>query len=342
MALNFVVSYTFSPSTTIASAQVNTNTNDVASVFQGLEAVTKSFARLQVDAVPSVAADVVRKDYVDRYAPYRRPTLTYVSGTVVSLETGISGTSGQAQVLFPDGNLRTDSTTSRIQATLTQNAVLSGTAQGGLRTGSVANNTWYCYYAVKTSDNSSNFVLVADVVVPIQANFATLNSNFGTNSWEYIGTAPYGDNSGTATAVPVFAMYGNMTIFDNALVLASAGTPGRGVRLATTAGAANLTYTFASGTTLSSGQLPVHLRHVTYAVAEDGQRANGGGQIANANSTFFYAFVAIGSSTQVSFPFEAIASDGVKYTVNTGTPKIDIFMPAYKDSVLGIGSNPLL
>ena len=42
MALNFVKSYTFTPSTTVVSNQVNTNFDDIASVFQGLEAETKT------------------------------------------------------------------------------------------------------------------------------------------------------------------------------------------------------------------------------------------------------------------------------------------------------------
>lgn len=49
MAINFTVSFTFTPGTTISSSQVNTNFSDEAGVWQGLEAGTKSLSRLAVD-----------------------------------------------------------------------------------------------------------------------------------------------------------------------------------------------------------------------------------------------------------------------------------------------------
>src|SRR4051812_44558629 len=122
MAINYTVSYTFTAGTTISSSQVNTNTSDNANTWTGLEALTKSFSNLRVDATPTAATDVSIKSYVDKLNNYRRPVLQYSSGTVVNLETGINGTSGQAQILFPDGTLRTDSTSSRINLTMSQTA----------------------------------------------------------------------------------------------------------------------------------------------------------------------------------------------------------------------------
>src|SRR5205823_4004220 len=114
---------------------------------------------------------------------------------------------GQAQILFPDGNLRTDSTSGRINCNLAQVAALSGTAQSGLQTGTVSTNTWYAIYAVKTTDNSSNFVTVADKTnLPVQANYSTLNTNFGTNGWVYLGLVRNGDNSGATNVVLSFYM----------------------------------------------------------------------------------------------------------------------------------------
>lgn len=49
MAISFTVSYTFSPSTTISSSQVNTNFSDEANVWAGIEAKTKTFSNLGVD-----------------------------------------------------------------------------------------------------------------------------------------------------------------------------------------------------------------------------------------------------------------------------------------------------
>lgn len=49
MAISYTISYTFSPSTTISSSQVNTNFSDNSSTWQGIEAKTKTFSNLGVD-----------------------------------------------------------------------------------------------------------------------------------------------------------------------------------------------------------------------------------------------------------------------------------------------------
>src|SRR5438552_2081254 len=49
MAISYSISYTFSPSTTISSSQVNTNTSDNANTWNGIEAKTKTFSNLGVD-----------------------------------------------------------------------------------------------------------------------------------------------------------------------------------------------------------------------------------------------------------------------------------------------------
>lgn len=111
MALSFTVSYTFSPSTTISSSQVNTNTSDVALVFQGLEDKTKSFNNLKVDTSPASATEVAIKSYVDSLMTWRRPVLKYGSATTVSVESGLDGTSGDIPMVFPDGSYRTETST---------------------------------------------------------------------------------------------------------------------------------------------------------------------------------------------------------------------------------------
>lgn len=49
MALNYSISYTFSPSTTISSSQANTNFSDNSNTWNGLEAKTKTFSNLGID-----------------------------------------------------------------------------------------------------------------------------------------------------------------------------------------------------------------------------------------------------------------------------------------------------
>lgn len=65
MAINYTISYTFSPSTVISSSQVNQNFQDNANTWTGLEALTKSFSHLKVDNDPASALEVATKQYVD-------------------------------------------------------------------------------------------------------------------------------------------------------------------------------------------------------------------------------------------------------------------------------------
>lgn len=334
MAINFTISYTFSPSTTISSSQVNTNFSDEANVWTGLEAKTKSFAALQVDATPSVGADVVRKDYVDGLMPYRRPVLQWASTSAVNMETGINGTSGQARILFPDGNLRTDSTASRINLDITRNAAFSGTAQSGLRSGSASANTWYACYAVKTSDNTSNFVMAADTVLPIQANFTSLNSNFGSNSWVYLGLIRYGDNSGATTSILKFFQAGNITIFQNTATAVQVNA-GSGISVASTASAASLAHSYSAGTGNTNTPNNVVFTYyrvtsgtaVLYNVEDSGQNFN-----------YLTYTVASGNTSYLLW----ISSAGGIIMIPGSNAKMEIWITGFVDGVLGIGSNPLL
>lgn len=338
MALNFTVSYTFSPNTTIASAQVNTNTSDVANVFTGLEAETKTLSKLKMDADPTIALEVATKQYVDHYASYRRPVLVYNSGTVVNLETGIDGTSGECKVLFPDNNVRTDSTTSRIQCNLAQVAALSGVAQSGLRTGSVASNTWYAIYAVKTSDNTANFVAVADTVLPIQANFTTLNSNFGTNSWVYIGLVRNGDNSGAGSVVLSFVQSGNFTKLLNTCANNSRNTAG--IQYLSNTSTQSLTYTYSAGT--SATAVPNNIAFCYWIGADNGS-ITGGFYLADSGAARYAANGISYNNDSIVLNTWLAASEGLGLR-ETGAQnvKMDATLGGWIDNALGVGSNPLL
>ncbi len=335
MALNFTVSYTFSPSTTISSSQVNTNTSDVANVFNGLEAETKTLAKLKVDIDPTLALEVATKQYVDHYSTYRRPVLQYASSTVVNIEKGINGTSGQAQILFPDGNLRTDSTTTRINCNLAQVAALSSTAQSGIRTGTLVSNTWYAIYAVKVTDNSSNFVLVADTVLPLQTNFATLNINFNANGWVYLGLVRYGDNSGAGNVILAFTQSGGVTIFRNTCVVQATNQNGMGLVAGTSV--SSLNYTYLAGTT--GGAIPAN---ITLALYAESNNVNGQDvAVQDTSGAYAYAYTYQGSAgphIQVAW---GPAASGFKVVAGASC-NIDIVLSGFMDSVLGVGSNPIL
>lgn len=339
MALNFTVSYTFSPGTTISSSQVNTNTTDVASVFQGLEAETKTLAKLKVDIDPTLALEVATKQYVDHYSAWRRPILQWTSVTVVDVQSGLNGTSSAIPIQFPDGTMRTETVSTRTTFDITRNAVLvtSGAQSGLTGATSEAINTWYALYAVKVTDSSTLWVTVGSTVLPLQANFATLNTAYGTSGWVYLGLIRNGDNSGSTGDILNFAMVGNRTYFKNTLASTPALT---GTLLATTAGASTLSWAYASGT--GTAQVPsIVVGGMVIATAT--ARAAAGYGLSNSAGTQNYStwdggpiatiqnmWIQLGGGLLISNN-AAATSDGFNFALG-----------GFDDYVLGVGSNPLL
>lgn len=334
MAINFTVSYTFAPGTTISSSQVNTNFSDNANVWTGLEALTKSFSALRVDATPTTSTDVAIKSYVDKLNAYRRPILQYSSGSQVNMETGIDGTSGEAMILFSDGTRRTDSTSGRINCTMSQTAAFSGSAQSGIDTGSVSNTTWYSFYAVKVTDSSTNFVMAASALVPTQANFSTLNSRLGTNGWVYLGVLPYGDGSAVTNAICKFGMAGNTIKLIN-IPSVSAANVVLGVRVANSASTNALAYTYAAGTTVGT-QIPAQLR-LGYWMAD----VSNGVLITGSSDAALEHFInnVVGALIIENGPLEI--TQGFRNFSSSATAT-SLTLSGYVDGALGVGANPLL
>ena len=335
MALNFTVSYTFSPSTTISSSQVNTNTSDVAAVFQGLEAETKSLAKLKVDIDPTLALEVATKQYVDHYSTWRRPVLKYASATTVSIESGLDGTSGNIPMLFPDGSVRTETSATRTTFDITRNAVLvtSGAQSGLTGATSEANNTWYALYAVKVTDSSTQWVTVGSTVIPTQGNYATLNTAYGTSGWVYLGLIRNGDGASAAADLISFKQAGNLTVFSNRV--SGNGADLEGLRLATSAGATSITYQRTNGT--GATDIPVHIQIGIYA----------GGCATGSTVTNFRERdqavswqVSIGTA-QAAGRWTGLLDNGFQVS-NGSSVGMDILLSGIVDGVLGVGSNPLL
>lgn len=335
MAINYVVSYTFSPSTTISSSQVNTNFSDNASTWQGLEAKTKSFAALQVDATPTAAADVPRKDYVDKLNAYRRPVLQFGSVTTVAIEAGLDGTSGDIPLLFPDGTLRTETSTTRTTFNITRNAVLvtSGAQSGLTGATSEATNTWYALYGVKVTDSSTLWVTVGSTVLPLQANFSTLNTAYGASGWVFLGMIRNGDNSGATGDILAFKQTGNFTLFDNTCSGSSSNTTG--LRLANTAGATSLTYSYSAGTGTTG--IPNHFVQALYAGGINPGTASS--SMADSTNTLV-AFTSDGTHRLLIRTLMS-AAGGVQLN-NATSVAMDVWIAGWSDPVLGIGANPVL
>lgn len=341
MAINYTVSYTFSPNTTIASAQVNTNFSDNAAVWVGLEALTKSFAKLKVDADPSTSLEVATKQYVDHYSTWRRPVLKFGSVTTVSVESGLDGTSGDIPMLFPDGTMRTETSATRTTFDITRNAVLvtSGAQSGLTGVTSEATNTWYALYAAKVTDSSILWVTVGSTVLPLQANFATLNTAYGTGGWSYLGMIRNGDQGSTNSDILDFTMCGNTTRFNGAVTGGNAARAGVGIIMATTASATSLTYSSSTGT--SGAVIPNHLGLVMYTHAQSGGASHSVDISASPGSKFFASQDGLTAYT-LSLPPIPIGN-GLK-SANSGgvSSQTDIVLSGFIDGVLGVGSNPLL
>jgi hypothetical protein len=335
MAINFTVSYTFSPSTTISSSQVNTNFSDNAAVWQGLEAETKSFAKLKVDIDPTLALEVATKQYVDHYSTWRRPVLQFGSVTTVAVESGLDGTSGDIPILFPDGTVRTETSTTRTTFDITRNAVLvtSGAQSGLTGATSEATNTWYALYACKVTDSSTLWVTVGSTVLPLRANYATLNTAYGTNGWVYLGLIRNGDNAGATGDILTFVQNGNTTFFQN---LTSDSTTG--MQLARTASAQTLSASYSAGT--GALQIPNNIGIVSYDM---GTFAVSGQQSGYANSAgSIIAVIAAVSGSGCQFQFFSTAANGTKSTISAAANQIFIYLNSFVDNSLGVGSNPLL
>jgi hypothetical protein len=197
---------------------------------------------------------------------YRRPALSFVSVTTVDVENN-TGTANETRIIFPDGTERsvtedTASTNKYRRFIITAAAEFtSGTEDSGLRSGlAEATDTWYAIYAVKSTINTANFVLAGDTTLPSQANFATLNTRYGTNGWVYLGMIRNGDASAATGDILSFYQSGIKVGFANTCT--GQAMNGLGLRLATSAGATTLTYTYAAGT--GTAQIPAHIVFVDW------------------------------------------------------------------------------
>lgn len=333
MAINFTVSYTFSPNTTISSTQVNTNFSDNANVWTGLEALTKTFAKLKVDVDPTTALEVATKQYVDHLMAYRRPVLQFATVATVTVESGLDGTAGDIPILFPDGNLRTETSTTNSTFNIARNTALSGTTQSGLRaTLSEAANTTYFLYAVKVTDNSTHWVTVGDTLSPIRANFSTLNTNFGISGWVYLGSIKNGNGSGGSSDILSFVQTGNLTKFNN-INSTTSSIAMAGYIAATTAGATSLTYSAALA------DFGANITQMYFTV--DIPAVNAGATVRDSASGKAYATkFAINERWICALP--AIpSSEGIEISLGSSVA-MDVIVQGYVDGALGIGSNPLL
>ncbi|UOF79080.1 hypothetical protein [Caudoviricetes sp.] len=184
-------------------------------------------------------------------ARYRKPRLEYSSASVVSIENN-TGTASETIIVGRD-RLWTvvDRTCSLATTANGYDAADTGAAVSGIEDGlAEAANTWYYIYAVEVqygSDaNGSNCILCATTTSPLQANCATLDTEYGAGKWVYLGVIRNGFNDGVTTTdiVPfVYDGYGHIEF-----TAAATDGVGAGVRVISASTDADSTWTVALGT----------------------------------------------------------------------------------------------
>jgi len=280
--------------------------------------------------------------YLANIFGYRRPVLQFISVTAVDVENN-TGISNQTRIVFPDGEFRdvtedTASTNKYRRFLITAAAEFtSGTEDSGVRSGiSEATNTWYAIYAVKSVINAVNFVLAGDTTLPLQANFSTLNSRYGTNGWVYLGMIRNGDGAGSTGDILDFVQHGNRVMFRNTNADANFGGAHCGLILATSAGTTSLGWVYAAGT--GTAQVP---NNILMGDAFFG-RDTGTTEI-----TFFATGTRTlyrhqnGTSGRIGVSIFTSLSAGVSVGSGASNPMI-IELQGWVDNALGIGFNPVL
>lgn len=269
---------------------------------------------------------------------YRRPVLQFISVTQIDVENN-TGTANQTKIIFPDMSIRTviEDTAStnkyrRFDITAAANFT-SGTEDSGLYSAlSEANNTWYAIYAVKSQINVLNFVLVGDTTLPLQANYATLNSRYGTDSWVYLGMIRNGDNNPAPGDLLDFVQAGGYTRLKN-------GSGGVGIEFGRSAGAASVSYAPTQGT--GTTDIPNHFPVVEWVVEINDTSNFMARDFTNAR-TYSARHVGASNAYTNGWFWRAAANEGFYLSKSSGNIAPVIYLAGWFDKALGLGINPLI
>lgn len=329
----------------ITAAGQNTNENTIVNEFNGnIQSVNILDGTLvNADLSDSAALTTAKFStsvastftYVNTLGAYRRPVLKFISVTTIDIENN-TGTANQTCVHFPNERRcvteDTSSTSVNRRFIITEVASNSGTKNSGLIGATEATNTWYALYAWKTSDVSTDFVIVGTTMTPSQGNFATINGMFGTNAWVYLGMVRNGDNSGATGDLLNFRQSGHITIFVNVCTGRVVDTSG--LRLADSTGATSLTYTYTGGTGAN---------HIPPQVELAGLYAGAGGGSASTeflNGAGTQQWAAGSGAARFGTRIWVVATDA-KLT-NSSSVTMDINLFGWIDPILTSGFNPQL
>jgi hypothetical protein len=284
--------------------------------------------------------------FLTNVSNYRRPNLVWVSVTTIDVENN-TGTEHQTKILFPDGTSRsvtedTGSTHKYRRFIITAAAEFtSGTEDSGLRSGiTEAVSTWYAMYAVKSTIDSTKFVLAGDTTFPSQATASTLNTRYGTNGWVYLGTFRNGDGGSSTGDILAFTQAGPMTNFTNTGTGFNSGTVAPGLLLATNAAATTVTYTYSSGS--GATDIPSPISHAKWIASIGASGTTIAAIFRDAGGAYdhgrFYT-----ENVRVTYSWFDAAAKGARTTISTAdTPGCDISIGGFFDEILAAGTSPLI
>jgi hypothetical protein len=208
-------------------------------------------------------------------------------------------------------------------------------------------NTIYAIYAVKVSDSSANFVTVGDTNAPTLANFTSLNSSFGANSWVFLGYIFNGSVATQTTDICPFVQSGPLMFNRNVLGSANVAGAGRnkfGARYANTASAGALTTSPTAGSTVGTNypSTATHLYWTVVCTSGTTQVYAGDNLVSTSAGTVVTTVASIAGIEQ-STSFWLSAVDGCGISNGGGaTPALSIVLQGYYDGALGVGANPIL
>ena len=333
----------------ITAAGQNTNENAIVNEFNGNINTANlldggvATADLADNAVTNAKlATVVQSSftYLNQARTYRRPNLTWQSVALVDVENN-TGSGSETCLGFPD-EFRCVTENTSVQTKYRRFDITAacqftvGTEDSGLIGATEATQTWYATYGVKSTIDSTKFVICGSTVAPTQGNFSTLNGMFGTNGWVYLGTIRNGDGTTSVTNdIVKFVQDGSRMAYVNTIT--GLLVNGDGVMISTATGT-SMTYAVSYGT--GAAQTPATALMVSYRLEYD--TGAGNIRIANSANTNAIQFMpsAGGSSTYTTLPFIA-ASEGI-FTSTANTVRMNAHIHAWTDKTLGIGLNPQL
>jgi hypothetical protein len=341
---NVSVPNDFTANTLIQSSQVDGNFAAIVDYVNARNQASAAWDALSVTGATTLSSTLAVTGVttltggVASLFGYRRPNLVYSSATAVNVESN-TGTSNQTTIIFPDGTVRSvtedvASTHKYRQFLITATAEFtSGTEDSGLRSGlSEANNTWYAIYAVKSQINAANFVLVGDTTLPLQANFGTLNSAYGTNSWVYLGMIRNGDVDQAQGDILSFVQSGSITSLTHKPNFTSA----MGVPLAANASSTLAAWEYAAGT--GEAQLPNHI--LIADISTESSSANTVTMFTYDQTKRYLIISGASGASAVRLSHCSVVGGFYLTTGATGTQRI--LLSAYQDSVLAAGINPII